>query len=275
MPVEQIDSLDDPRVALYRNLKDRELAASGDRFIAEGEHLVRRLLASDFPVDSVMLAQRMVAEIAPIVSPDVPVYAVSDSLVHEIIGYRFHSGVIAVGVRKPSDGIDEVMAGATSQNVNGASLVVVCPEIINADNLGSIMRLCAGFGADALVLGERCCDPFWRRCVRVSMGTVFSLPVVRSNDIVADMKMLRDRWNVELMATVLDAQAEPLESVVRPSRIAVVLGSEPQGLDRRHVAICNRRVTIPMQRGTDSLNVATAAAIFLYHFSRGVPAIQG
>lgn len=275
MPVEQVDSLDDPRVALYRNLKDRELAASGDRFIAEGEHLVRRLLASDFPVDSVMLAQRMVAEIAPLVPPAVPVYAVSDSRVHEIIGYRFHSGVIAVGLRKPSTSIDEAMASATSHNINRTCLLVVCPEIINADNLGSIMRLCAGFGADALVLGERCCDPFWRRCVRVSMGAAFTLPIVRSSDIAADMKTLRDHWNVELMATVLDEQAEPLEGVARPPRVAVVLGSEPQGLDRRHIAICNRKVTIPMHRGTDSLNVATAAAVFLYHFSRGGTAIRG
>ncbi|MCE9592296.1 MAG: RNA methyltransferase [Planctomycetes bacterium] len=261
--IEHVDSLNDPRVAPYRNLKDRELASEGDRFIAEGEHLVRRLLASDFPVESVLLSTRVADEIAPLVPKQAAVYVAPDAVIHGVIGFRFHSGVMAVGKRKPSPTIDRVMPKGDR------SLLLICPEIINADNLGSLMRLAAGFGVDAVVLGERCCDPFWRRCVRVSMGAVFTLPIVRSDDLQRDLTHLRDRWGVELMATVLDETAEPLEIVARPARLGVLVGSEPQGLDKKWIDACQRRITIPMKLGTDSLNVAVAAAVFLFWFTRG------
>lgn len=263
MSIEPVDSLDDPRVAHYRNLKDRELATEGDRFIAEGEHLVRRLLASDFPVDSVLVARRMADEIAPLAPASVPVYVVSDTLVHEIIGFHFHSGVMAVGIRKPSPTLGDIL-----RNKREATLII-CPEIANADNLGSIIRLTAGFGADALLLGERCCDPYWRRCVRVSMGTAFTLPILRSQSLAQELTALRDVHGFELVATVLDDDAEPLDTVTRSPRTGILLGSEPQGLDQKSIALCQRRVTIPMKLGTDSLNVATAAAIFLFWFTRG------
>src|SRR4051812_46785480 len=98
--VESISSLDDDRISAYRSLKDRELAQNGNRFIAEGEHLVRRLLASNYPVESVLLAERRVGEIAPLVPAWVPVYVMPDERVNQVIGFKFHSGVIACGRRK-------------------------------------------------------------------------------------------------------------------------------------------------------------------------------
>src|SRR5689334_23076044 len=100
MPPIPVPSLDDPRLAPYRNLKDRELAREGERFIAEGEHVVRRLLESDYPVESLLLARRRADEVAPLAAPGVPVYVVDDPLVHEIVGFKFHSGVMGVGRRK-------------------------------------------------------------------------------------------------------------------------------------------------------------------------------
>src|SRR5579872_5510566 len=154
-----ISSLEDPRIEPYRRLKDREIARDGARFIAEGEFIVRRLLASEYPVESVLLAERRVAEIGPLVPSGIPVYVASNELLKQIIGYRFQSGVTAVGRRKPWASIDQIVAAPSGKPLT----LVVCPETASAENLGSLIRISAGFGADAVVLGERCCDPFWRQ----------------------------------------------------------------------------------------------------------------
>jgi tRNA G18 (ribose-2'-O)-methylase SpoU len=264
MPIIRIDSLDDPRVANYRNLKDRELERRGRFFIAEGEYIVRRLLASDFPVDSVLLAERRASVMAPLVPEPIPVYVVAQETMNQILGLKFHSGIMACGVRKPRRTLDEVVPKR-----GGRLTLVILPDISNVENIGALVRLSAGFGADALILGERCHDPWWRQSVRVSMGTIFFLPIVQSDDLLRDLRRLRDEWGVELAATVLDATAEPLELAKRPERFALLFGGEAQGLEPQVVAACDRRVTIPMHHGTDSLNVAVAAGIFLYHFTRG------
>jgi tRNA G18 (ribose-2'-O)-methylase SpoU len=262
MPVLAIDSLDDPRVALYRNLKDRELERRGRHFIAEGEHLTRRLLASDFPVDSVMLAERRVADLAPFVPQHVPVYVVSQELMNQVLGLKFHSGVLACARRKERQTLEQVIP-RDKQRLT----LVICPEIANVENIGTMIRIAAGFGADAMILGERCHDPFWRQSVRVSMGTIFRLPIVQSDDLLRDLRRLREEWGVELIATVLDESAEPLAAARRGRKLGILFGSEAQGLGNEWVEACDRRVTIPMQHGTDSLNVAVAAGIVLYHFT--------
>jgi tRNA G18 (ribose-2'-O)-methylase SpoU len=263
MSLERVDSLDDPRVALYRNLKDRELERRGRHFIAEGEHLVRRLLASTFTTQSVMVADRRAEEIAPIAPPGVPVYVVPQSLMNEIVGLKFHSGVLACGVRKPPQTLDDVVP----KNKSPLTLAI-CPDVSNVENIGSIIRLCAGFGVDALILGERCHDPFWRQSVRVSMGTIFYLPLLHTDDLMRDLRRLREEWGVDLIATVLDDSAEPLSNATRGEKIGLLFGGEAQGLTADEVAACSRRVTIKMHHGTDSLNVSVAAGIFLYHFTR-------
>ena len=263
MSVHRIDSLDDPRVALYRNLKDRELERRGRHFIAEGEHLVRRLLESDFPIDSVMLAQRRVEEMAALVPEHIPVYVVPQSLMNEILGLKFHSGVLACARRKEKLTLDQVVPRDRDRLT-----LVICPDVSNVENIGSLIRLAAGFGADAMILGERCHDPFWRQSVRVSMGAIFKLPLLQSDDLARDMRRLGDEWGVEMLATVLHDDAEPLEHAMRGQKLGVLFGGEAQGLEREWVERCDRRVTIPMHHGTDSLNVAVAAGVFLYHFTR-------
>lgn len=258
-----VDSLDDPRVAHYRGLKDRDLARSGDLFIAEGDYVVRRLLASSYPTVSVLLSKRKVDKVAPHVPPDVPVYVGDDALIRQVLGFKFHTGVIAVGRRLPSPSLEQVFEGR-----GGPMTVVVCPEVSNTDNMGALIRISAAFGADAMILGERCHDPFWRQSVRVSMGTVFSMPLVRSENLLRDLAVMRERWGVQLVATVLADDAEPLARARRANRTALLFGNEAQGLDEQYVAACDRRVTIPMKLGTDSLNVAVAAALFLYHFTQ-------
>jgi tRNA G18 (ribose-2'-O)-methylase SpoU len=118
-----------------------------------------------------------------------------------------------------------------------------------------------------MLLGPQCVDPFWRQCVRVSMGTVFKLPLVRLNDLAEDLRRLGRDLGVELLATVLDDDAEPIERVRRAKRTGILFGNEAQGLSAEAVELCQRRVTIPMRLGTDSLNVAVSAGIFMYVLS--------
>jgi tRNA G18 (ribose-2'-O)-methylase SpoU len=262
VPPEFLQSIDDPRLAHYRNLKDRELARLGDRFIAESEFVVRRLLASDYPVESVLVAQRKAAAIEPVVRSDVPLFVLPDPALDQVIGYEFHTGVIAVGRRKPAPRLEAIVAASGAR-----ATLVICPDIINFENLGSLVRTASAFGADAVILGERCCDPFYRLSIRVSMGTVFRMPIFRSTRLLDDLVRLRTEFGYELAATVLAADAEPLPTARRGARLAILFGNEANGLSPADVAACDRRITLPMQRGTDSLNVAVAAAVFLYQLA--------
>ena len=182
-------------------------------------------------------------------------------MLNDVVGFQFHTGVMAIGRRGPSPRLDDVLPAV------GRSVVAVCPDLNNFENLGSVIRTAAAFGVDALILGERCCDPFYRMSVRVSMGTCFRLPIVRCDDLQATLGQLRSDHGYTLLATVLDDAAELLPSVVVPERVAVLFGNEAVGLSAADAAACDRRVTLPMRRGTDSLNVAAAAAVFLYHLS--------
>ena len=261
-----LDSLDDPRLEPYRRLKERELARDGRRFIAEGPHLVRRLLDSDFSTESVLLSARRADGFSRQVPDHVPVYILPDPLIHQVIGYRFHSGVIACGRRKPPVPLATLIPPPPAP-----ARVVVCPEIANTENLGALIRISAAFGVSAMILGPRSCDPFFRQSIRVSMGTVFRLPIFCSNDLSKDLNQLRQEHQMRIFATVLDENAVELSAVKPPARSALLFGNEAQGLEKQWVEQADQSITIPMKLGTDSLNISVAAAVFLYHFAQAMP----
>jgi tRNA G18 (ribose-2'-O)-methylase SpoU len=262
LSIQHIDSIDDPRIAHYRLMKDRELAREGDRFVAEGEYIVRRLLDSDYPCESVLVIERLADEMAKVVPGDVPMYVTTPGVLREIIGFKFHSGVMGIGRRKKAISLEEFEPARRER-----CTLVVCPELISAQNIGSLVRVCAALGVDGMILGEKCCDPYWRQSIRISMGTIFRLPVVRSENLGRDLEMLKSR-GFELIGAVLDEGAEGLDTAKRGAKTAILFGNESRGLDAEMIARCDRRVTIPMREGIDSLNVSIAAGIFLYHFTR-------
>jgi tRNA G18 (ribose-2'-O)-methylase SpoU len=144
----------------------------------------------------------------------------------------------------------------------------VCPRLDNPENLGALARLADVFGVQAIVVGPRCPDPFSRRVLRVSMGTVLRLPVIASPAPENDLARLGSTWGFTTVATTTDPDAEPLHNFQRPARLALVFGRESAGLDAASLASCDRRLTIAMRPGAESLNVAMAAGIILYHVSR-------
>lgn len=263
MPLVPISALDDPRVAVFRHLKDTNLTRWSETFVVEGDKLVDRLLASDFEVVSLLASERYAAPLTARVASDLPVYVMPQAAIEQLIGFNFHRGVLACARRRPNADLI-----ALCSPLSRPLTLAICPDVQDPENLGAIVRIASALGADGVVLGKRSGDPFSRRVLRVSMGTVLQMPLVVSRDIVATLGELREHCGVELWATVLAADAEPLGDASRPPRLAMLFGSEGHGLEPRVIAECNRRVIIPMRPGVDSLNVAVAAGIFLHHVLR-------
>ena len=252
-----VTDVDDPRLRPYTALKDRQLAAEMGLFVCEGEHNVRRLLASGYETHSLLIAGHRLGEWADGIPGGTPVYTATNELLSEVVGFQFHMGVLACGVRP---------AGASIQSLQSAGTLVVLPEVRIAENLGLVIRAAHALGVDGLLLSGIGCDPFARRVIRVSMGSVFGLPVVRSAKLEEDLRWLREVHGFTLVAAVSDRDAMPVDRFGRQGGrgVAVLFGNEPEGLDGRWIGLCDQKVTIPMAAGVDSLNLAVAAGIVLH-----------
>lgn len=272
--VERIQSLDDPRVAAYRNLRDRTLRGE-EIFVTEGPLVTRRLLASRYEAESVLVAERFADEFETLVAGRTPLYVAGVPLLRQIVGFPFHQGVLAAGRRPQPARFDDLLHGRFGSDPGMGTAaertLFVCPEITKPENMGLVFRTAAALGIDGVLLGSRSCDPFSRRSLRVSMGGALQVPFVKSADFLADLRRLKEEWQFQLFAAVVDEQAERLSEVRWPSRAGIVLGNEFAGLEAPVLALCDRRVTIPMQPGMDSLNLGAAAAVFAYarRFARG------
>jgi tRNA G18 (ribose-2'-O)-methylase SpoU len=263
MPLIRVTSIDDQRLAPYRELSQRNLTRQSGLFIAEGQKVVERLIASSFEVASILAEPAFAERYEPQVAADVPIYVVSRELVQATIGFNFHRGVLACGRRRGRTSISPLLAKLPA----GGQTIVVCTQVQDPTNLGSIIRASAAFGCAAVMLSDQCADPFSRRVLRVSMGAALQVPIVESRDAATDLAALAAA-GFEIAAAVLDPAAEPLAAAGRGERLAIVLGNEAHGLSAQWLARIHRQVTIPMHPGVDSLNVAMAAAVMLYHFCR-------
>jgi tRNA G18 (ribose-2'-O)-methylase SpoU len=257
--MELIQTLDDPRVAAYRNLPDRTLRGESI-FLAEGILLVERLLASCYEVESVFVSTDCYEEFHRKTPAGVPVYAAEEPLLLEIVGFPFHRGVLAVGRRGPRKTLDDLLAPAAEKP---RFRLAVCPEITKPENMGLLFRNAAAFGLDGILLGERCCDPFSRRSMRVSMGAVLRVPFCKLENFTVSLEALKNR-GFTLFAAVLDATAEKLNGILWPPRCGILFGNEMNGLDAASLEFCDHRATIPITENVDSLNLGVAAGIFMY-----------
>ena len=255
LPAIDILDADDPRVADYRSLKERRLNEEG-RFVAESERVVRRLVDSGLPIQSVLLTAPRLATLGDALGGDFPVYLASQGVIDQIAGFHVHRGCLAVGVRP-----------AAAEIPGGARTLIVLEDLTDVDNLGAIARHAAAFGADAILLSPRSADPFYRKAIRVSLGAVFTVPIVRLARWPDDLQALRAA-GVSVIGAVLDADAVSLTDFARPARVALMFGAEGPGLSPAARAVCDHRVTIPMSAGADSHNMATAAALFLFALGR-------
>lgn len=259
MTVETIIDPLDPRIQAYGNLKDKQLAQELGLFVVEGEHLVHRLLASNLSAHSVLMTESRYA--SGTWEVDAPLYLASKGIISNIVGFDFHRGVLALGHRVHQRHFTQAWSG-----ISDITRIVACPEINDVENLGSIMRSAAGLGFAHMLLGPSCCDAWARRAIRTSMGAVFQLNICRASDLGQDLDLLARDYGFRWHASVLDTEADPLDSITAPRKVGLLLGSEAHGLAEAWGARVDRKVTIPMALQTDSLNVGVAAGIFMHHY---------
>lgn len=262
MPEFLIESLEDPRLDPFRDLK-QHAGRPQETFVAEGEKLVLRLLDGPCRTESIVCTAAARDRLHGQLPADVPIYVIPTPMISRLIGFQFHRGVLACGQRPAEMSLESLCRMGQARQ---RRLLVLCPELRDPANLGTIIRTAASFGACGLVAGRKGTDPFSRRVLRTSMGAVLRLPVIQTDDWNAVLDIVHS-FGFESIATVLDVAAERLGSAPQPERAAVLLGNEDAGLDDELVARCRRRVTLPMAAGVDSLNVAVAAGIVLHHFA--------
>ena len=252
----RVESVDDPRLCDYRELKEQRLQAESGKFVAESIGVIALLLKSPLAVDSILTNETKYESVAQALADsgrtDVVLYVAAQSIMDGIAGFNVHRGCLAVG-RRPN----------TTRVPSDARLVIALEDLVDVDNVGAIVRNARAFGADALLLSPRCADPYYRKAIRVAMGNTFSLPIVRALDWPDALLACKAQLGAQLLAAVVDNTAQPLSEYRRTGPVILLLGSEGPGLTPTTVALCDHRLTIPMA-GADSLNVATAAAVFLY-----------
>jgi tRNA G18 (ribose-2'-O)-methylase SpoU len=259
---------DDPRLEPYRGVKERDLVGRQGRFIAEGRVVVEKLIrAGRHPVRSLLLAQKRVGPMESLLAalPDeVPVYAAGQAVMDAVVGFHIHRGVLALGDRVDLD------VGALLAGLPARALVVALSAVANHDNMGGVFRNAAAFGADAVVLDADCCDPLYRKAIRVSVGAALTTPFAQAAR-GADLVELLRAADLEVVALSPGGTAE-LRDVASCPRIAALFGSEGPGLPDEVLAR-TRTVRIAMAAGFDSLNLATTSGIVLHALSR--PPAQG
>lgn len=273
MHVCDISDPTDERLDDFRDLNsiDRrpDLPTGKALVIAEGVLVVQRMLASRFTPRALLGTDRRLAELAdnPLLrGSDVPFYRVSAEVMAAVVGFHLNRGVLAAARRAPELAMVELLRDART--------IAVLEGVNDHENLGSLFRNAAGLGVDAVVFGPGCADPLYRRAVRVSMGHALLVPYARTTHWPADLAVMQAR-GFRLLAMTPDPQACPLPTAMAQlgdERVAVLVGAEGPGLSQAALRASDLRVRIPMSRGTDSLNVATAAALAFYE--RGVRLAQ-
>ncbi|MFW0795813.1 RNA methyltransferase [Gordonia sp. CPCC 205515] len=268
-----IDDPDDPRVDDFRDLSsvdrrpDLRTLPGGlvgkSLVIAEGVFVVQRMIASRFAPRGFLGVDKRLTELSDdLTDPGldgVPFYRTTADVMARVVGFHLNRGVLGAAGRPPVLDVADIAATART--------VVVLEGVNDHENIGSIFRNAAGLGVDAVLFGAGCADPLYRRCVRVSMGHALLVPFAGVDDWPGGLGVLRDN-GFRLVALTPGPGSVPLAHAVDTDKVAFLVGAEGPGLSETVMAASDVRARIPMSRGTDSLNVATAAAIAFYERAR-------
>ena len=265
--VHRIDSLDLPELAPYRTLKRSAEHEAQGIFVAEGDKVVQRLLESQFEVVSVLLPATRLTEFEPLLrirsEPNIPIHVVArKEILEKLVGFDLFQGVLAVGRIPPPRSLADLITASPPPR-----LFVAVDGLTNAENIGVLVRNCVAFGVQALVVGETCASPFLRRAVRNSMGAIFHLPVITATNLVRSLNELRDR-GIRCLAAHPHTDKKLLSQADFSGDCCLVFGSEGNGISAPVLSACTETVAIAMPPTVDSLNVGSAAAVFLYEAGR-------
>lgn len=259
----RIEDPADPRIAAYRDVRERDLVGRQGRFIAEGRVVLDTLLAAGrFETESALVLDRRMPGLAGTLAKAparMPVYVASQTVMDAIAGFPIHRGILAVGLRRPPEDPQALLSALPAR-----ALVVVLVGLANHDNVGAVFRNAAAFGADAVLMDRSCCDPLYRKAIRVSVGAALKVPFAVAEDAAALVEALAVHGFEGLALS--PSGREDVATAARPDRLALFLGTEGDGLPPALLARL-RTARIAIAPGFDSLNVAAASAIALHRFS--------
>jgi len=259
-----IDSLDRAELAPFRTLRRSVEQRRQGLFVAEGGAVVERLLATELEIVSLLLSPTWLERLAPEIEPRNPspaVFVGPHGLLETLVGFPLHQGAMALARVPAPRSLEEVL-----EQRSRPWLLLAIDDATNTENVGTMVRSAAALGASAVIAGETCASPWLRRAVRASMGAVFAVPIVESDDLVRTLDSLSRRQVVTLAAD--PHAAAPAFAVDLRASCCLVVGHEGRGVRARVRAACSGAVAVPMAAGVDSLNVAAATAVLLYEAMR-------
>jgi len=272
MPIHVIKTADDPRLSAYLDLTDVALRKKTEPengvYIAESAKIIERAVASGHTPLSILMADNWLSKmrlLLPSISDndfgDIDVFTGSHEVLEELTGFHVHRGALAAMVRPAPQSVDVILHGTTR--------IVVLENIVDHTNVGAIFRAAAGLGIDAILITPECADPLYRRSLRVSMGSVFTVPWTRIHNWPTSINVLKERGFHAVAVSPQNIGGKKSQGLREfahgpHDRIALILGTEGEGLTAASIENCDQSVHIPMSNGVSSLNVASAAAVVFW-----------
>jgi len=254
LTITPVDALDDPRLDDYRNIREDRLRTRGT-FAVESREVVRRLLVERaFRLRSVLLTEPVLDGLRDLLDPTTTIYVARNDVIRDVIGLNFHRGCMGIADRGTPRTLDDVLAASPRT-------IVVCEQLSNPDNVGGVFRNAMAFGADAVVLSPGSADPLYRKVVRTSMGGALAVPFVETTAWPDALDSLRAAGFTVVALTTRDGT--DVGALAPPARLALVVGTERDGLTAAALTRTDVHATIPMAAGVDSLNVVVACGIAL------------
>ncbi len=266
MQATMIEDPEDPRIADYRDIRERDLVGRDGLFVAEGKVVLEKFAGSEScRLLSLLVAEKRLERLAPIIATlpdDVAVYAAPQTIMDQVAGFPLHRGIIGIGRRTETPSAEALLASLSDSPGD----ILVLSAIANHDNMGGIFRNAAAFGAKAVLLDPDCCDPLYRKAIRVSVGATLLVPFARL-DREKDPLSLLDHHDYSSVALSPSGRTELAQYRPAPKN-ALWLGAEGPGLAPEWLERMNS-VCIAMAGSFDSLNVATTSGIVLHHLRAG------
>lgn len=266
MNIQHIETLEGAELQPYRTLRRPLEHQRQGIFVAEGKKVVLKLLESDLEIISVLFTPEWFAMYKSLLEQrkeNLTVFIAPKILIESIVGFNLHQSIMAVAKIPPPATLEQILAGNAKPY-----LFCAIDGLTNAENLGVLVRNCAAFGVQAILVGETSSSPYLRRAVRNSMGTVFKLPVVHLANLAQTLNDLRSAHGIRSIAAHPHTDKKTITQVDFTASCCIVLGSEGAGVSSTVLDACDDMVAIPMKEGVDSLNVASASAVFLYEVQR-------